>query len=145
MPIRYRIDAPHRLVITEAWDDVTNTDIEAHYGALKVDPGFSPTFDQIADTRRVRRFVADAVMVRQAGAAVFAPGVRRAVVTLPGYLFGMARMFASSAQALGHLANIFDTPADAEAWLGRPAGAARLAAQVTEETPPSGTGGGSHG
>ena len=129
MSARYRIDVAHRLVITEAWDECSDTDIQNIYRALRADSAFVPTFDQILDLRRVRSFVAGNWNVCHAGAGVYAPGVRRAVLATPGLLYGIARIFASGAEMHGHVVEIFATPREAEAWLGKPPGTSALAAQ----------------
>lgn len=130
MSARYRIDVEQRLVITEVWGECSDADIERIYRALRADPAFVPTFDQVLDLRRVTAFAAAGANVRAAGASVYAPGVRRAVLTRPGFLYGMARMFASGAEAHGHIVQIFDTPDEAERWLGRPLGTSGLPAHV---------------
>lgn len=132
MSARYRIDVEQQLVITEVWDECSDADIVNTYRALRADPAFVPTLDQILDLRRVHRFVAASWNVCHAGAGVYAPGVRRAVITGPGYLYGMARMFASGAESQGHVVEIFTTPHEAETWLGRPLGTSGLPAQVDD-------------
>lgn len=130
MSAQYRIDVAQRLVITEVWGECSDADIANIYRALRADRAFVPSFDQILDLRRVRAFAAAGANVRDAGAGVYAPGVRRAVVTRPGFLYGMARMFASGAEAHGYVVEIFDTPHEAESWLGRPIGTSGLPARV---------------
>lgn len=129
MSAQYRIDVGQRLVITEVWDECSDADIERVHRALRADPAFVPTFDQILDLRRVRSVVAAGSSIRRAGAGVYASGVRRAVVTRAGLLYGIARMFAAGAEAYGHVVGIFATPHEAEAWLGRPLGTSGLAAE----------------
>jgi hypothetical protein len=129
MAARYRIDVEQRLVITELWDACTDADLADVYRALRADPAFVPTFDELLDLRRVRDFVAAGCNVRHAGATVYAPGVRRAVLATPGLLYGMARMFESGAESHGHFVEILATPDEAEAWLGRPLGTSGLAAR----------------
>lgn len=126
MAAQVRIDAARRLVITEVWDECTNADIERVYRQLRADPAFLPTFDQVLDLRRVRTFTAAGVNVRGAGAGVYAPGVKRAVIARPGFIYGMARMLASGAESQGHVVEIFDAPQAAERWLGRPPGTSGL-------------------
>ena len=133
MPTRDRIDAGHRLVITEYWGAVTTADVVDHYRTLKADPAFSPTFDQLADLRRATSFQADGAAVRASGMAAFAPGVRRAVVAPPGFLFGIARMFEAGAEAHGYVVEIFGSPADAEAWLGVPPGSSGLSVDASAD------------
>ena len=131
MSAQYRIKVEQRLVITEVWGECSDADIQNIYRALRADPAFVPTFDQILDLRRVRSFVAAGWNVCNAGAGVYALGVRRAVViTKPGVLYGMARMFASGAESHGHVVEIFATPHEAETWLGRPLGTSGLSAQL---------------
>jgi hypothetical protein len=113
--------------VTEVWGVCTDADIQETYRGLRADPAFVSTFDQIADLRRVRSFAAAGWNVCNAGAGVYAPGVRRAIVTRPGFLYGMARMIASGAESHGHVVEIFTTPSEAETWLGRPPGTSGLA------------------
>ena len=130
MSAQYRINVEQHLVITEIWGECSDADIENIYRALREDPAFVPTFDQILDLRRARSFVAAGWNVCHAGAGVYAPGVRRVVVTKPGYLYGMARMFASGAESQGHVVEIFATPHEAETWLARPLGTSGLSAPL---------------
>ena len=130
MSAQYRIDTEQHLVITELWGECTDADIVSLYGALRADPAFVSTFDQILDLRRVRNFVAASWNIRYAGGRLYAAGVKRAVVTRSGFLYGMARMFAAGAELHGHVVEIFATPHEAEAWLGRPPGTSGLSAQL---------------
>ena len=126
MSARYRIDVEQHLVITELWGECSDADILNVYHALRADPAFAPTFDEVLDMRRVCSFVAAGSVVRDAGSGVYAPGVRRAVLTCPGFLYGMARMFGSGAESRGHVVAIFATPCEAERWLGRTVGTSGL-------------------
>src|SRR3569833_2785132 len=117
MSAYYRINVGQQLVITEVWDECSDADIQNIYRALRADPAFVSTFDQILDLRRVRSLAAAGWNVCHAGAGVYAAGVKRAVVATPGVVYGVARMFASGAELQGHLVEIFGTPHEAEAWL----------------------------
>lgn len=127
MPAHYRVFAEHRLVITEVWGDCSDADIDNVYAGLPRDPDFDRAFDQILDLRRVRTFSADGARVRAAGAGVYEPGVRRAVLAGPGFVYGMARMFGAGAEGHGYVVEIFSTPSEAERWLGLLPGVSGLA------------------
>lgn len=129
MSARFRINVEQHLVITEIWDECSDADIRNTYRALPADPAFVSTFDEILDLRRVRSLAAAGWNVCHAGEGVYAAGVKRAVVATPGFLYAMARMFASGAELHGHVVQIFAAPRDAETWLGRPPGTAGLSAQ----------------
>ena len=78
MPIEYRIDPVHRLIVSRAWGAVTEAELNAHYEQIAGDPRFDPTFQQIADAREVT----DATgvrgdMPRRAQPRPFAPGLNR--------------------------------------------------------------------
>lgn len=119
MPQTYRIDTGQGVVVSRVWGEVTASDIHDHYSAIESDAAFSPTFNHLVDIRAVTAVRADAQLIRTRGARdVFARGAMRAIIAPPGFLYGIARMFASSAEAEGQIVSIFEAPALAEAWLG---------------------------
>jgi len=119
MPQSYRIDAAQHVVVSRVWGEVTANDVFEHYRAIQNDGAFTPTFNHLVDIRDVTAVRADAHVIRSRGASdVFARGAMRAIVAPPGFLYGIARMFASSAEAEGQVVSIFELPELAEAWLG---------------------------
>lgn len=119
MPQSYRVDAAQRVVVSRVWGEVTTNDIQDHYRAILADPAFQPTFNHLVDIRGVTAVRADAHTIRTRGAAdVFARGAQRAIIAPRGFLYGIARMFAASAEAGGQVVSIFEAPELAEAWLG---------------------------
>ncbi len=119
MPNSYRVDVDQRVVVSRVWGVVTTNEIHDHYRAIQIDPGFEPGFSHLVDIRGVTAVRADAHVIRTRGTSdVFARGAMHAIVAPPGFLYGIARMFASSAEAEGQVVSIFEAPELAEAWLG---------------------------
>jgi len=125
MPQSYRVDAGQRVVVSRVWGEVTTNDITEHYRAIRNDPVFEPSFNHLVDIRAVTAVRADAHAIRSGATnGVFARGAMRALIAPPGFLYGIARMFAASAEAEGQIVSIFEAPQLAEAWLGVATGAA---------------------
>ena len=118
MPNSFRVDVGQRVVVSRVWGEVTTNEIHEHYRAVQNDPGFAPTFSHLVDIRGVTAVRADAYVIRTRGTDVFARGAMHAIIAPPGFLYGIARMFASSAEAQGQFVSIFEAPELAEAWLG---------------------------
>ena len=119
MPQSYRVDADQGVVVSRVWGEVTTSQIHEHYRAIQSDPAFVATFNHLVDIRGVTEVEADSQTIRTRGTSdVFARGAMRAIVAPPGFLYGIARMFAASAEAAGQIVSIFETPELAESWLG---------------------------
>lgn len=94
MPVCYKIDKDHRLVITTGYGVVTRRDIEEHQRNLWMDPDFSSTFSQVADFSRMARTEINAADMHSfAKRSVFASHARRAVIVPDEVSFGLARLF----------------------------------------------------
>jgi hypothetical protein len=121
----YEIDRHRRLVISRAWDVVTDEELIDHYVSLRRDPAFDPTYRQLIELGDVRRFDTAAVTMEAAARLrVFAPEARRAIVAPKDAAFNRARQFASFAELQAQHLEVFRTEDAAMAWLdGR--GAAR--------------------
>lgn len=135
MPAAYTVDVEHQLVLSRVWGTISSAEIVAHYATMRADAAFRPTFQHLVDIRDVTHVAADSATIRNEGTSgVFAAGVRRAIVTTPGFLFGIARMFAATAEARGGVVELFTDPSEAACWLGVPLSAIERHASSRAET-----------
>jgi len=119
MPASYSIDPERRLIMTRVWDTVTNDEVDRHNEALRSDPLFDPTYRQLADMSDVTLNMVTADNVQEtAHDQYFAPGTRRALLVSNDATFGLCRMYATYAESVGQLVNVFRERKAAEAWLG---------------------------
>ena len=119
MPESYEIDQERGLVISRAWESITDRELRSHYYRLEADRRFDPGYRQLIDVRDVRNFsLTSAVMLGTALAHVFRSGVPRAIVVANDEQFGLARMFAAYSEADGQCVQIFREPEAAKEWLG---------------------------
>ena len=119
MPESYEIDQVRGLVISRAWESITDRELRSHYYRLEADRRFDPGYRQLIDVRDVRQFsLTSAVMLGTALAHVFRSGVPRAIVVANDEQFGLARMFAAYSEADGQCVQIFREPEAAKEWLG---------------------------
>lgn len=94
MPVGYKIDKEHKLVMSTAYGAVTREDIFFHQQRLAADPDFSPNFSQLADFTRMAKLEFNAAdIVSFATKTIFAPEARRAIIAPDDEAFGLARMF----------------------------------------------------
>ena len=118
MTASYEIDRCRRLVISRAWDVVTDEELIDHYVDLRRDPAFDPTYRQLVELRGVRRFDTAVVAVEAAARLrVFAPRVRRAIVAPEDAAFERARQFAFFAGLQAQRVEVFRTERAAMEWL----------------------------
>jgi len=94
MPVFYKIDKPHKLVMTTA-SDVFNLDTAfAHQDQLLKDPDFDAVYSQLLDLAHVTKVEFSADDVRQISTrSVFWPCSRRAILVNDDLLFGLATLF----------------------------------------------------
>jgi hypothetical protein len=119
VPASYSIDPQQRLVLSRVWGIVTNDDVHDHDSRLRADPQADPTYRQLADMCDVTvNMVSNAVVQETAREQYFTPGTRRAFLVADDTNYGMCRMFATHAETLGQVINIFREREAAEAWLG---------------------------
>lgn len=115
----YEIDRRRELVVSRAWNTLTDRELRAHYDRLGSDRDFDPSYRQLIDVREVKNFtLTTAVMLGTALSHVFQPGVPRAIVVENDTQFGVARMFAAYSEADGQMVQVFREPAAANEWLG---------------------------
>jgi len=96
MPVDYVIDAERRVVFTVAIDVFSPADAVRHMTRLQADPGFSPSFNQIADFRGVTEVRLSGLDILDLSRhTVFTRDARRALVIDRPLAFGLARMFAT--------------------------------------------------
>ena len=120
MPLNYVIDKQRRLVTSTASGAVTYSELISHQNALKNDPDFDPTFDQLVDGTRVTKLELTTDNVRAtARQRLFAAGSRQAFATSSEFAFGMARMFElyRDSAGTGRLVKVFNGLEAAQEWL----------------------------
>lgn len=119
MPETYEIDRARELVISRAWNTITDRELRTHYERLGSDRDFDPSYRQLFDLRGVERFrITTAVMLGTALAHVFRSGVPRAIVVDNDAQYNLARMFAAYSEADGQNVQVFREPSAAREWLG---------------------------
>jgi hypothetical protein len=121
LPISYSIDPEQRLVTSRIWGVVTNEEVDEHNRQLRNDPMFDPAYAQIADMTGVTRNKVTFANVQQtARDQYFTPGARRALLVSDDTTYGLCRMFATYAESVGQVLNVFRDRQEAEDWLGLP-------------------------
>jgi hypothetical protein len=94
MPTSYTILPDLRLVLSRGWGIVTDEDLFAHAAALREDPRFLASFNQIADFRDVTEVrVTSGGVRRMTELNPFGQGARRAIVAPGSTAFGLSRMY----------------------------------------------------
>jgi hypothetical protein len=120
MPISYSIDPDKKIVRSRIWGVVTNDDVHQHNRELRNDPRFDPSYNQLADMSDVTRNMVTFDNVQEtARDQYFLPGTRRALLCSDDTTFGLCRMYATYAEGLGQVVNVFRDQTEAEAWLGQ--------------------------
>ena len=118
MPISYDIDKKQRLVTSRLWEVVTNDEVDDHNRRLRTDPDFDPGYRQLIDLSGITEIrITTPKVTAAAQDQYFTPGTRRAFVALTDATFGMARMFATRAEASGQTVEVFRDRKKAEEWL----------------------------
>ena len=116
----YVIDEKRRLVITTAWDVLTNADVLEHREQLKSDTRFNSNFFQLVDFTQVTGIALDHVAVRAlTHEHMFSREARRAFVALSPLAWGMSRMFITLREVSGgeEQMGVFKTHDEALRWL----------------------------
>lgn len=94
MPVFYKIDKPHKLVMTTASGVFDLAAALAHQDQLLKDPDFDPVYSQLLDLTHVAKVEFSADDVRQvARRSVFWPCSSRAILVNDDLLFGLATLF----------------------------------------------------
>jgi len=119
MPAFYKIDKERRLVITSASGIFALSDALAHQQKLLSDPGFDPSYSQIADFTQVSDIRLTADDIRElARRSIFSPHSRRALIVPNDLAYGFARMFEILREDDGELGiRIFRDLEDALDWV----------------------------
>ena len=113
MPITYDIDKKQRLVVSRLWDVVTNDEVDKHNRSLRSDPDFDPSYRQLIDLSGITEIRVTTPKVT----ATAHPGTRRAFFAPADAAFGLARKFATHAEAGGQTIEVFRDRKKAEEWL----------------------------
>jgi hypothetical protein len=123
MPISYRIDPEHRLVVTTASGILTDDDILELKRRLAADPEFMAGMRELSDVRAVTELQVSTDGVRRMVAMDESPsstprGYKLAIVAGTDAAFGMARMYQMFTERnLPHVA-VFRDYDKARRWLG---------------------------
>ena len=122
MPAAYQLDPAHRVVWSRAWGVLTDGHLLEHQALLRVDPAFTPDFDQLFDFLDVTENCLTAAGIRTlASRNAFGAGARRAFVVRQTEVYGMMRMFEIlTSDHPDELRVIFHSLALARHWLGLP-------------------------
>jgi hypothetical protein len=127
MPISYRIDPEHSLVLTTASGVVSDEDVLAHKKALNVDPDYDPSMKELSDLRAVTELsVTTQGVAAMAGYDRDNPDTegrhRLALVANESLVFGMARMYQLTTVESDSRVGVFRTIEEARTWLDADAG-----------------------
>lgn len=122
MPMSYYIDVERGVVCTTATGVLTDADVLAHKEALRADPMFRAGMPELSDVRGVRDLRVTPTGVRrmvEADKERDGPGggYKLAIVASEDVVYGMARMYELSQEAMGNVA-VFREMEEAIAWLG---------------------------
>ena len=118
MPIAYDIDKKQRLITSRLWDKVTNDEVDNHNRSLRSDPDFDPSYRQLIDLSGIKEIrITTPKVTAAAQDQYFTPGTRRAFFAPEDVSFGLARMFATHAEAGGQTIEVFRDRNKAEDWL----------------------------
>ena len=119
MPASYTIDHADRVVRTDSWGILTDSEILDLYARLAADPEFDPAYKQLCDLHKVAQIAASSETLRElANASIFDKGTRRAIVVANDLDYGLARMFQTYCDLAGVAIEIFREREAAVAWLG---------------------------
>ena len=118
MPVSYYIDAARGVVFTTFRGDVTLEEVGAVRNALRDDPDFRPTLNQLNDFRAVTTTMSAENIGRLARMTPFGKGSRRAIVVESDLLFGLSRMYELSGKEGGAMVEVFKDVQEARTWLG---------------------------
>jgi len=119
VPAKHSIDVERKLVISRAWGAITGDGVREHGRLLRADLLFDPTFRQLIDMSGITEDLVDTTTKEQQSQdLLFASGVQRAWVAAKDYSFGMARMYAITAENQGQHVRVFRDRDEAEKWLG---------------------------
>jgi len=119
LPVSYLIDQNQRLVVSRLSGTVTQTEVFEHNRTLRADPDFNPGYRQLVDCTGVTEVLLSTTTINAVShSQFFTPGTRRAFIATSDLAFGLARMFALSAEASGQTIEVFRERRVAEEWLG---------------------------
>jgi hypothetical protein len=118
VPTSYWIDLDRAVVVSRAWDVLTEPEIREHHERIAADPAVAPDFRHLADVREVKRLAVTSDAAPSAAMIWrFLGGQHRAILTATVAQFEVARMFARYAELVGGMVEVFDSWGDAVMWL----------------------------
>ena len=96
MPGSHRIHPERRLVVSTLYGHLTDRDLAVGVAALRADPAFDSTYDQLVDASAVTQLDVTTQGVRESARTdPFSDQSRRAIVVSDDAAYGLARMFQS--------------------------------------------------
>ena len=125
MPFKSIIRAEHDLVITVPYGEITNDELPAYYRDRLAEDTLCPGVRELVDGRWIDAFHVDAYGQRALVRLLTdhrarVEGVRWAFIAGSPLEYGMFRMFEAQKSDLPFTTSVFDTPAEAAAWLEVP-------------------------
>jgi hypothetical protein len=122
MPLSYRIDPEHSLILTTASGVLTDEHVLAHKKSLTADPDYDPSMKELTDLRAVTELdVTTQGVSAMAGYDRNNPDTegrhRLALVASEDVVFGMARMYQMTTVESDNRVGGFRTMKEARAWL----------------------------
>lgn len=122
MPISYRIDVEHCLILTTASGTLTDDDIVQHKARIVQDPDFRPGMKELSDIRGVDQLNVTPAgimeMVNQDAKDSTTVGSHQlALVVSKEVAFGMARMYQSLTKPNIETVGVFRDIDEARVWL----------------------------
>jgi hypothetical protein len=139
MSADYRIDPENRRVWSSGTGVLTHEDLAGHMNRLAKDPQFHPSFSQLMDFRYITKVdVTTEQIIELTEIRIFSPESKRAMVTLSGMHFGLARMYEAYRTAKGDRAiRVFLDFKEAVEWLDAGATPAGPEAVTADKKPSS--------
>ena len=99
---------------------MTDDDVREQRQKMRADPAFDPAYRQLIDVTGITEILVGAKTIKDAAHdQYFAPGTKRAFVASSETAYGLARMFATTAEASGQTIEVFRDRGKAEEWLAR--------------------------
>ena len=120
MPLYYKIDKEHRLVVTVGEGGVTFREIQDHQDQLLADPAFDPSFNQLIDvTAATDLDLTVAEMKEVSRRRIVSCGSRRAFVASNIHILAIGRLMQTYHEAHHEVeVHIFLDCDEALKWLG---------------------------
>jgi hypothetical protein len=118
VPVRYKIDKEHHLILTVGEGSVTASEISDHQDRLLRDPNFDAGFNQLIDVTTATRFDMSTDEAKQiALRSIVSTKSKRAFVAIKPDIYGLGRLMQVYHEGLAD-ARVFHDRDLALKWLG---------------------------